>query len=436
MATHIGGYIEQVFAHHVTGWAADLENASDIVVQLNRDGRVLARTLPAFARCDVEAALGARRPAGFHLIHEDVRQLLQDGAFIEAGSDPSGYVRLATVEGAFEAKAGSYQDFGGDEAGSSRSRAKLEALQLQFLEHLKPRGARVLDLGCNEGFFCDAVARRLDAACVLGVDSDRDCVERARARFPQFEFRHQSWWQVEEDGFDVILFLSAVHYERDQASLFRFLARKLRPGGVLVLECGIADPLMVHPEERWVIAHRADGLFRYPTYRHLVNGLLEPFSVKYIEKSVEQAGDPVGRHVLHCWSKRQNVILLGGRSGRGKTELARGLGQSPDVQTVYTDALILRLLTDRNLESSGLAARLRRVFEWPANIELIQRYLHDHGLIEEYADLLMMTVDQDCATVVIDGAFLDYPAVSEALSRRLTAGARSWRVDQGEATAT
>ncbi len=428
MDAHIGGYLEQVFSHHVTGWAADLDDTSDIAVRLICDGRVLSRTAPAFRRSDVETSLHISRHTGFYLAQDNMRELLRNGAFIEAGTDALGYVRLEPVAGAFETKADRYQDFGGDDAGHSKSQAKLDALQLGFLDHLKPRRVRLLDLGCNEGFFCDAVARRLDAGYVLGIDSERDYIERARTRFPQFEFRQQSWWQVEDGEFDVILFLSAVHYEKDQASLFQFLSRKLRPGGVLVLECGIADALMVHPDEKWVIAHRPDGLFRYPTYRHLVHGLLAPFSVKYIEKSTAQVGDPVGRHVLHCWSKRQDIILLSGKSGRGKTELARGLGQSPDVQTIHTDLLILRLLTDRYLESFGLAARLRRFFEWPANIELIQHYLQDNGLIEDYLDLLMLTADRDCATIIIEGAFLDYPAVFDALSRRLTAEARSWHI--------
>jgi SAM-dependent methyltransferase len=425
---HIVGFVEQVFSHHVTGWAADADDGSDITVRLQCDGRILSATLPAFPRGDVETTLNTRRRTGFYLAHENIRELLRDGAFIEAGTEQLGYVRLEPVAGAFEAKAQRYQDFGGNDAGDSKSQAKLEAVQLGFLDHLKSRGVRVLDLGCNEGFFCEAIARRLDAAYVLGIDSNEEYVERARTRFPQFDFRHQTWWQVDEGEFDVILFLSAVHYEKDQAGLFKVLSRKLRPGGVLILECGIADALMVHPEEKWVIAHRPDGLFRYPTYNHLVNGLLSPFSVKYIEKSVAQDGDPVGRHVLHCWSKRQNIILLSGESGRGKTELTRDLGQLPDVQTIHTDLLILRLLTDRYLESSGLALRLRRFFEWPANIQLVQHYLQDNGLIEQYLDLLMLTIDRDCATVIIEGAFLSYPAVFDALSGRLTAEARSWHI--------
>ena len=71
-----------------------------------------------------------------------------------------------------------YQSFD-DHTGSSKSADKLVKLKLPG----NLSGASVLDIGCNEGFFCDAVLKR-GAARVVGIDRNAEIVERARKQSP------------------------------------------------------------------------------------------------------------------------------------------------------------------------------------------------------------------------------------------------------------
>ena len=399
----IEGYVEAIGANHATGWAAEIETSTTVEVVLRTEAGIVARTSPGFRREDVESATGVAAPQGFFLAHENLRQLVQNGAAtLEAGNARLGYTPLQIVADALTARPDRYQSFGDAPGGSSRSASKLAALQLQDLEPLKGRAVRILDIGCNEGFFSNALGRYFDAAYVLGVDTSADYIARARQRFPDIEFKVQSWWDVEEAEFDVIAFLSASHYEQKQEELFSFLAGKLSSRGVLILECGVADPLMLDASERWVIAHRHDGLIRYPTYNHLTRSLLRKFSSRYVGLSVEQDGDPVCRYVFHCRPKRQEMILLDAESGAGKTQLARQLA-TDTTQVIHTDLVVMRLLTDPKLDGWGLAAKLRGIFQWPVDIDLVQHVLADQGLMDEVVDFMMLAVDAAAPTVVIEG---------------------------------
>ncbi len=139
-----------------------------------------------------------------------------------------------------------YQSFPGVK-GSSESLAKLRALRLPSLQD-----KRFLDVGCNEGFFC-GYARFDGAAEVVGIDQSKVAVDRAKARFPDCQFFDQSWEQLPEGKFDVILLASALHYAEDQAALIHRLMDSLQDDGTLVLEIGLAPS----GESEWVRVKRS-----------------------------------------------------------------------------------------------------------------------------------------------------------------------------------
>lgn len=127
----------------------------------------------------------------------------------------------------------SYQSFPW-QAGDSDSVGKLCSL---FLPDLK--GKRVLDVGCNTGFFCGWAAYK-QAAYVKGIDRNPDFLREAKKWFPSCKFRYGDWQDLGSGTYDVILFLSALHYAEDQEKMVAQLVEHLAPDGVLVLELGIA----------------------------------------------------------------------------------------------------------------------------------------------------------------------------------------------------
>ena len=226
----------------------------------------------------------------------------------------------------------SYLSFNGSGTGSSDSQKKLEALSLPSLE-----GLSVLDLGCNEGFFCH-YAHSAGAKRVLGVDKSELFIEKAKLRFPgicppQLEFRNSSWWDLPDEKFDIILLLSAIHYEEQQKELLDSLARYLTPNGILVLECGVANGF----DKSWVLTQRSIDVRRFPTYPLLMDTLLENYAVRQMGGSVLQKGDPIPRHVFHCIRKKPIVGLIYGPSRTGKSTLLRALRKYGSIPTFSSD---------------------------------------------------------------------------------------------------
>lgn len=213
-----------------------------------------------------------------------------------------------------------YQSFDGV-PGHSQSREKLERLRI------KPAtwdGAKVLDIGCNAGFFCEA-AHAAGAAVVTGVDVDRELINAARERAPDgVSYTARNWDELPAGPWDVVLILSAIHYEQDQVGLLRRICDTLAPGGVLVLECGIA-PI---GGNRWQRCTRpGNSTVRFPSMECLVTMLNDAGLVsRYVGRSVDQKGDAIPRHVLHCQVKQPVLLLVSGPGLAGKTTLARDLG--------------------------------------------------------------------------------------------------------------
>ncbi len=182
----------------------------------------------------------------------------------------------------------SYQSFPWAD-GASKSIEKLAALHLPDLA-----GKKVLDIGCNEGFFC-GWAKHNGATLVRGIDRSRDFLDTAELLFPDCEFRCQSWDDLDDTRFDVILFLSAIHYARDQEATIHKLMNHLEPDGRLVLEIGLAPRVA----DKFVEVHRHAGdvcLFPTATKMH---SILSRYSYTYVGPSVNQGGDQTPRHVFH-----------------------------------------------------------------------------------------------------------------------------------------
>lgn len=210
-----------------------------------------------------------------------------------------------------------YQSFD-NRPGGSKSKEKLERLKLPA----DLTGKRVLDLGCNEGFF-SIEAKRRGAAYVLGIDRNKKSVAEARERATQekldVEFMACDFLDVPRGKFDVILLLSALHYAEDPKAVIRHIFDLLAPNGVFILECGVAE--VAGRRMRRVLRSIDERYF--PSMDLLREDWLDLFSVRTVGKSVPQAGDPIPRTVLHCVRHKPTVVFIHGPGSSGKSTLAR-----------------------------------------------------------------------------------------------------------------
>ena len=200
-----------------------------------------------------------------------------------------------------------YQRFTGQN-GDSNSVAKWNALQATSLFQNK----RVLDIGCNEGFFC-LQASEHGALCVKGIDNNSRWIDLAKSHLTpsidsKITYIVQNWNHLDlesDSSFDVILLLSSFHYATSPEyfnpdgsnKLLNQIARILVPGGILILECGIVN----RDTEEWVPIKRRSDIVTHGTRKAFDRVLKSLFSqVVYIGRSVDQSGDSIPRHVFHC----------------------------------------------------------------------------------------------------------------------------------------
>jgi 2-polyprenyl-3-methyl-5-hydroxy-6-metoxy-1,4-benzoquinol methylase len=128
-----------------------------------------------------------------------------------------------------------------------------------------PRGprVRVLDAGCGDGLFAQAVARRRPEWDVVGLDANKELLERARRRaaasgIENATFRHADLTadlgDAEFDGVAAIQCLEEI--EADELALLA-MVRALKPGGLFIAQV---------PEREW----RPVLPWAEPTWRHEV----------------------------------------------------------------------------------------------------------------------------------------------------------------------
>jgi SAM-dependent methyltransferase len=115
-----------------------------------------------------------------------------------------------------------------------------------------PEGARILDLGCGNGWpVSAALAGRFR---VTGVDLSPVQIRRARARLPEAEFIEADMTTVilPPGSFSAVLaFYSIVHVPLvEQPGLFDRIARWLAPGGLFIATLGAEAFTGVEPDWR------------------------------------------------------------------------------------------------------------------------------------------------------------------------------------------
>jgi len=90
---------------------------------------------------------------------------------------------------------------------------------------LIPDGARVLDVGCAEGYLAEEVARR--GCTVVGIEPDPRAAGAARARGVEVRVEDVETAPLRAEGFDVVVFADVLEHLRDPAAVLR----QARPAG-------------------------------------------------------------------------------------------------------------------------------------------------------------------------------------------------------------
>ncbi|MDL2266990.1 methyltransferase domain-containing protein [Desulfovibrio sp. OttesenSCG-928-G15] len=419
--------LEQLDKNGIKGWVYDSENPERIFQVFALRGNTIVGS--AFASEKRPALAQAGHPTdscGFSLLPDESPESL---VIICLNAFPGGkdLILYSPNKEAIGSLRRAYQSFDADSGeGNSESAKKLAALKLPSLQ-----GMKVLDLGCNEGFFCQHALAQ-GAKRVVGVDASNWFIEKAKNLVPNYSaleeegrlsFLHSSWWNIPDERFDLILFLSAIHYETRQKEFLDFLQTRLAPGGVLCLECGV-----VHQKgKRWVSVARSVDTCRFPTEEMLLHTLLSRYAVRYAGASVMQAGDPIPRSIYLCTAKKPVVLIVRGPSGSGKTVVSNLFGDK-DIPVIGTDSFFTNRATLALAGGFPLYECIRKELDGNS-LHKAGRLLISNKLVNDFCKEFTASLPLDEPLVCVEGEVFAYAAIFERLTTELqNAGAVAWDV--------
>lgn len=95
----------------------------------------------------------------------------------------------------------------------------------------------ILDLGCGTGILTVQLADLCNK--IVGVDSSRNMIDKAKEQFSNIEFRVCDALDLPfENEFDVVFSNAVFHWISDHSTLLKNIHRVLKPQGLLVCEFG------------------------------------------------------------------------------------------------------------------------------------------------------------------------------------------------------
>jgi SAM-dependent methyltransferase len=286
-----------------------------------------------------------------------------------------------------------------DDVSGSISDTKRKLSRLQLPQNLD--GKRVLDIGCNEGYFCGLAAER-GAVETIGIDFVAANIKVAKKRYSRdgVQFLLQSWAELPEGPFDLILWVSAMHYEMDPRSVVYAIASRLAPGGLFVLECGV----MMSPGKEFMPIPRIADTRWYPSRDFLIDSILAGFSVRQVAEPEIADGDFVPRAVFHCRRALPIVLLLRGETGEGKSTLAERLRVAA-TKIIDLDVIVSRM--GQNSYPHDPFEQFMVSNYDPTDLTRIYHGIDENNFTRQYANWLTGAVAATDEIVIIEGYISD-----------------------------
>jgi ubiquinone/menaquinone biosynthesis C-methylase UbiE len=117
----------------------------------------------------------------------------------------------------------------------------------------------LLDAGCGDGVFAEAIARRHRSWTIVGVDTRPELLERARLRLGEGGIDNVQFAQADlterlGDGvYDAVVAIECLAEIPDDDAALRMMAQALRPGGLLIAHVPQVDwaPVLPGSEATW-----------------------------------------------------------------------------------------------------------------------------------------------------------------------------------------
>lgn len=163
-------------------------------------------------------------------------------------------------------------------------RRRLEAQRIRRWTRGLPRDARILDVGCGDGFHLSLLRDYGRASWSLeGLDADERAVTAARER--GFTVR-QAWLDEQTltpDSYDLILLVMTIEHLYDPVQTLRLLRAALKPGGRL----GIITDNAASPDAK-LFAGRHWGGYHFPRHTVLFDRVTLARSAEQADLAVER----------------------------------------------------------------------------------------------------------------------------------------------------
>ena len=185
---------------------------------------------------------------------------------------------------------------------SSDSPVKFKKLNISRLD-LKNK--KVLDIGCNLGYFVFHYSK--NGAIADGIDIGLDFIKKASKIKNLLYSQHDinfycgNILQFKEKNYDMISILSTFHYFREkQREVLEKIHFLLNDDGLLILEAGISSK---NKKDEYTEQYTRPGVDLEPCYfpnRKALNTLIKDlYTIEWEGESVSQGGDSIPRSVFH-----------------------------------------------------------------------------------------------------------------------------------------